>query len=136
MPGDILPMSIVMRSLSWLRGLTARMLVGCGLLVVAFAVVFALLLTALRDLDSKSHWTTHSMNVLALSGKSQNSLSDTTSAATNYVVQGDKTAADRFAAARALALTNPAALEQLVRDNPTQHRAAVTIRAGAELLIR
>jgi PAS domain S-box-containing protein len=124
-----------MRSLSWLRGLTARMLVGCGLLVVAFAVAFALLLTALRDLDSKSHWTTHSMIVLALSGKTQNSVSDMASAATNYVEDGDRAARPRFDAARAQVLRNTAALEQLVRDNPTQLRAAAAMRSSSEVLV-
>jgi PAS domain S-box-containing protein len=136
MQADILPMRIVMRSLWWLRGLTARMLAVCGLLIVAFAVVFALLLTALRDLDTKSRLATHSMNVLALSGRTQNSVSDMASAAINYVQQGDKAARPRFETARAQVLRNTEALEQLVRDNRTRLRSAVTMRAGAELLVR
>jgi PAS domain S-box-containing protein len=128
-------MRIVMRSLSWLRGLTARMLVVCGLLVVLFAVVFALLLTALRDLDSKSHWTAHSMDVLALSARTQNSISDMAAAALTYVEQGDKSARPRFAAARAQVLSNTAALERLVSDNPAQLREVTTIAAGADLLV-
>jgi PAS domain S-box-containing protein len=125
-----------MRSSSWLRGLTARMLLVCGLLVLAFAVVFTLLLTALHDLDHKSQGTRHSMYVLALSAETQNSVSDMVSAATNYVQRGGKGARPRYEAARAQVLRNTAALEQLVRDNPTQFRAAVTIEAGAELLVR
>src|SRR5690348_13348635 len=132
MPVGILPMRIVMRSLSWLRGLTARMLLCCGLLVIAFALVFALLLGAFRDLDSKSHWATHSMTVLAQSGKTQNSISDMAGAALDYVEQGNEAARPRFDVARAQMLRNTAVLESLVRDNPTQHRSAVTLAAGAQ----
>jgi PAS domain S-box-containing protein len=135
MPLDILPMRNVMRSSSWLRGLTARMLVCSAALLVAFAVVFALLNGALRDLDGKSRWATHSMNVLAVSGKTQNSISDMTTAALTYVEQGDQAARARWATSRDQVLSSTAALERMVGDNPTQLRSAKTIHDGATMLI-
>src|SRR5262249_10191012 len=122
-------------SSQWLRGLTARMLVCSGTLLVALAVVFALLNGALRDLDGKSRWATHSMNVLAVSGQTQNSISDMTAPAPTDGEQGDTGARARWASARDQILSNTVALEGMVRDNPTQLRSARTIHDGATSLI-
>jgi CHASE3 domain sensor protein len=136
MPSAFVPMTSVMRSLSWLRGLTARMLVASGALVVAIAVVFAVLLHALEGIDGKTRSVAHSMEVLAQAGDAQNSVSEFATATANYIGSGDPTILDHWDVARAEILLSTAQLQQLVSDNPVQERAAAAIRASAESFIK
>ncbi len=135
MPASFLPMTSVMRSLSWLRGLTARMLLASGLVAVAVAIIFGVVLHALNGLDKRSHWVTHSMDVLAHAGETQNSTSELATTTANFVTSGDPAMLDHWRVTRAQILMNTVELQAMVADNPAQERAADGIRASAEALV-
>ena len=136
MPASFLPMTSVMRSLSWLRGLTARMLLASGLLFVAVAITFGVILHALNGLDKKSQWVAHSMEVLAHAGETQNGVSELATTTANDVNSGDPAILDHWRAVRAQLLLDTAQLQQMVADNPAQERAAAGSRASSVTFVK
>jgi len=116
-------------------GLTRRVAVACGLLLVIVAVAFAVLLVAVGEMRDSANQAAHSQTELTAAGALERGVVDLESGARGYVItRRARFLAPWTAARRAI----PVESRRLVRltDNVAQRRRALSIVAAVTAYIR
>jgi PAS domain S-box-containing protein len=114
------------------RGLTLRMMAASAVLVAVVVAAFSVLFSAIGDLRGSTHWTEHSVSVLAQSGELQNQLGDFGTATRNYVDAPTTVQLEHWRSLSAALPGGTSELRGLVSDNPPQAAAAASLAANIE----
>ena len=101
-------------------GLTLRMIVSGGALMVVIAVAFALMLVAIADLRDSSQLTRDAQRELSTADDLEKLVLDLETGVRGYVITGEERFLDPWNSARADFGATAGSLERTVGDDPTQ----------------
>jgi signal transduction histidine kinase len=112
-------------------GLTGRMLLASGLLLLVLGASFAVLLVAVADLRSSARTASDAEQVLAAANQLERLVVDLETGVRGFVITGRQQFLEPFDAARTSLPGRAATLERLSAGNPEQARTARRIAEAA-----
>ena len=113
------------------RGLTARMLLASGLLMLVLGAAFTVLLVAVADLRESARVARNSEEVLATANEVERLIVDLETGVRGFVLTREEGFLEPWDAARRSLPARAAALERLSAGNPEQERTARQIGQAA-----
>jgi signal transduction histidine kinase len=116
-------------------GLTGRMLLASGLLMLILAATFAVLLVAVGDLRESAHAARNSEEVLTTANELERLVIDVETSVRGFALTGEAQFLQPWDDARRDLPARAAALERLSAGNPEQQRAARRIAQAASAYV-
>ena len=109
-------------------GLTGRMVVGSGLLLVVVGVAFAVLLVSVAELRTATRLARHSQEVLVAANQLERLAIDLETGQRGFVITGQERFLGPWRAARVAVPGQASTLARLVAGDPAQQRRAQRLR--------